>query len=97
MNKRYATIYRLQETLSDLEEDLGLGDLGDHERRVFLAAVGVANSQDACQTKDIVGHRLLRGISRPSIFRALNKLLERGLLSQEQEKKGHYRIVVAPQ
>ncbi len=76
----------------DMEEEQGLQPLSDHERRVFLAAVGVADDSDACLTKDIAVHRLVQDISRPSIFRALSKLQQRGLLLQGQGEKGHYRI-----
>ena len=88
----YTNIYRLHETLYDLEAEAGLLALGDHERRVLLAVVGASSETGETSTKRLMTHRLLGDMSRPSLFRALNKLLEKGLIVQPEGKKGSYRL-----
>lgn len=89
----YTNIYRLHETLHDLEAEAGLLALPDHERRVVLAIVGASALTGETSTKRLMSHRLLGDMSRPSLFRALNKLLDRGLIEQPDGKKGSYRLV----
>lgn len=89
---QYTNIYRLHEALFDLEAEAGLQALSEYERRVLLALVGASGETGETTTKRLMSHRLLGDISRPSLFRALSKLLDRGLIEQPEGKKGSYRL-----
>jgi len=57
-----------------MERELGLETLGIHEKNVLFAVSDLENANGKARTKDILSHKLTVGISRPSVFRALNKL-----------------------
>lgn len=80
----------LQMLVSELEHDLGLDNLGQIERKVLLAIADVAAKSGSAQTHDVLGHSLLSSFSRPSLFRALKELTDKGKLLKVTDKRGYY-------
>jgi len=68
--------------VQQLEKDLGLGSMSSHEKAVLLAISDLQQLDGVAKTKAILAHELTTSISRPSIFRALNKLEEHGKLKR---------------
>ena len=79
--------------MQQLEKDLGLGSMSSHEKAVLLAISDLQQLDGAAKTKAILAHELTTSISRPSIFRALNKLEEHGKLKRVEGSHGSYLTV----
>ena len=79
--------------MQQLEKDLGLGSMSSHEKAVLLAISDLQQLDGAAKTKAILAHELTTSISRPSIFRALNKLEEHGKLKRAEGSHGSYLTV----
>lgn len=71
-------IARLFALLHDMEKELGLSDLSDTDRRVLLSIQDLSNKQTQVETNQILDHRFLETVSRPTVFRSLKKLLDAG-------------------
>ena len=79
--------------MRQLEKDLGLGSMSSHEKAVLLAISDLQQLDGVANTKAILNHELTTSISRPSIFRALNKLEEHGKLKRSGGSNGSYLTV----
>ena len=79
--------------MRQLEKDLGLGSMSSHEKAVLLAISDLQQLDGVAKTKAILVHELTTSISRPSIFRALNKLEEHGKLKRVEGSHGSYLTV----
>ena len=79
--------------MQQLEKDLGLGSMSSHEKALLLAISDLQQLDGVAQTKAILAHELTTSISRPSIFRALNKLEEHGKLKRVEGSHGSYLTV----
>lgn len=90
----YATkLARLRVLLHDMEKELGLTTLSPVERDLIYVIEELHGSGKEVQTHQILKHDLLSSVSRPTIFRAISSLLERGYISRgESLKKGFYTI-----
>ena len=73
-----------------MEDDLGLSDLGNIEKRVLLSIVEFYGKNGVASTSEILAHPLLNAFSRPSLFRALKILEETGKISKVSDKRGFY-------
>ncbi|MFV0513277.1 MAG: hypothetical protein ACK5MY_06540 [Jhaorihella sp.] len=71
----------LRKLLLGMERAMGLQELSSAERDVFYAASDIAKSEDNIQTTGLMRHTLVTDISRPTFFRALRSLVEKGYLS----------------
>ena len=79
--------------MQQLEKDLGLGSMSSREKAVLLAISDLQQLDGVVKTKAILAHELTTSISRPSIFRALNKLEEHGKLKRVAGSHGSYLTV----
>ena len=82
METRISNLIDLKKVVQQLEKDLGLGSMSSHEEAVLLAISDLQQLDGVAKTKAILAHELTTSISRPSIFRALNKLEEHGKLKE---------------
>ena len=73
-----------------IEEDFGLSDLGNIEKRVLLLIVKFHDQNGVASTAEILAHPLLNAFSRPSLFRALKFLEETGRILKVSDKRGFY-------
>ena len=93
MQTRISNLIDLKKVVQQLEKDLGLGSMSSHEKAVLLAISDLQQLDGAAKTKAILAHELTTSISRPSIFRVLNKLEEHGKLKRVEGSHGSYLTV----
>ena len=69
MKKLYKNIIKLQNMLSQMEGDLGMGEMSISEKQVLMAVFEIQEKMGFAKTKIILNHDLTKNISRPFIFR----------------------------
>ena len=93
MNTRISHLIDLKKVVKELENDLGFGSMSPHEKAVLLAVTDLQQLDGVAKTKAILTHDLTASVSRPSIFRALNKLEKLGKLKRVEGSNGSYLTV----
>jgi len=86
----------LRKLLLDMESSMGLQDLSSVERDIYYAASDHAISAGAVKTTVLQEHALLAQVSRPTFFRGLKSLQNKGYLEQCKNSTRGYYIVKAP-
>ena len=86
----FKTLVDLQMMVQGIEEDLGLSDLGNIEKRVLLSIIEFYDQNGVASTAEILAHPLLTAFSSPSLFRALQLLEEPGTILKVSDKPGFY-------
>lgn len=87
------SIIRLRLLLEDMERDLGLDQVSSAEKMIYLAAQDVKSSDGFVQTKDMIEHKLTKGLSRPTFFGGLKAIQNKGLLKNSDRKKtGEFKV-----
>lgn len=87
----------LRRLMQSMERTLGLEDLSPVERDIYYAAGEISAAGIEVRTFGLIEHTLLQSVSRPTFFRALKSLVNKGYLSQsETANRGRY-IVHDPQ
>ena len=92
MSRNFDRLVDLKKIVSEMELELGLDALRTYEKNVLLAVSDLENTKGKARTKDILSHKLTAGISRPSVFRALNKLEGLGNIKRGEYTKGEYQL-----
>lgn len=86
----------LRKMLLGMEQAFGLENLSTVERDLYYAANDLSDNQDNFRTMGLLEHTLVAGVSRPTVFRALKSLVQKGYLSPCGESgRGRY-VVNAP-
>ena len=93
MNTRISHLIDLKKVVKELENDLGFGSMSSHEKAVLLAITDLQQLDGVAKTKAILTHDLTASVSRPSIFRALNKLEKLGKFKRVEGSNGSYLTV----
>jgi Mn-dependent DtxR family transcriptional regulator len=93
MNTRISHLIDLKKVVKELENDLVFGSMSSHEKDVLLAITDLQQLHGVTKTKAILTHDLTASVSRPSIFRALNKLEKLGKLKRVEGSNGSYLTV----
>ena len=93
MKTRLSSLIDLKKVVQGLEKELGLGSMTSHEKAVLLAISELQQLDGVAKTKAILTHELTASVSRPSIFRALNKLEKLGKLKRVEGSNGSYLTV----
>ena len=93
MNTRISHLIDLKKVVKELENDLGFVSMSSHEKAVLLAITDLQQLDGVAKTKAILTHDLTASVSRPSIFRALNKLEKLGKLKRVEGSTGSYLTV----
>ncbi len=76
-----------------MERSLGLQDLSPVERDVYCAASELAQQHGKVQTTGLLRHTLVVDVSRPTFFRALKSLVNKGYLSNSDNvARGQYVV-----
>lgn len=88
---------QIRSLMFDIEQEADLGRVSGLEREVLLACADLSQNEAHAKTQDILGHRFLNEVSRPSIFRALKSLVNKNLLIQSNGFRGSYTINQSPQ
>jgi hypothetical protein len=88
------SIIQLRLMLERMERDLGLSDMSTSEKCIYFAAQDLKSEDDTVETKDLIGHPLTAGLSRPTFFRGLKKIQSTGLLKKSELKKtGEFKVI----
>ncbi|MCE8514211.1 hypothetical protein KBY24_20195 [Ruegeria pomeroyi] len=72
----------LRRLLHSMERTLGLQDLSPVERDIYYAASELSENDRRVRTVGLIEHALLETVSRPTFFRALKSLVNKGYLTQ---------------
>lgn len=76
-----------------MEHDLGLSALSDAEKSVLYAVELLADDNNVAPLSRVRCHSLVAGLSRPTFFRALKRLVDDGILEASYGKNASfYRI-----
>ncbi|MEX0349265.1 MAG: hypothetical protein AB3N15_07535 [Paracoccaceae bacterium] len=83
----------LRKLLQSMERSLGLQNLSPVERDIYYAASEISKSDEEVRTVLLIEHSLLQTVSRPTFFRALKSLVNKGYLSQGRaSNRGRYLV-----
>ena len=74
------SLFKIRLLLHDMEKQLGLTQLTSVERDVLYVIESLAEKQEDIASHEILSHELIENISRPTIYRALTRLLEENLI-----------------
>lgn len=86
----------LRKLLLGMERALGLEDLSAVERDIYYAASDLSKQTPGVRTTGLLGHALLQDVSRPTFFRALKSLVNKGYLSQSTPSRRGVYVVNSP-
>jgi hypothetical protein len=90
MLKKFITLKLL---LNEMEEELGLSDLSDAEKNIYLAAQDLSSEGSYVATKDLLDHKLTQNLTRPTFFRCLKAVQTKGLLKHSaRRKRGEFEV-----
>ena len=87
MDTVFQSIITLRSMLHDMENRVGLADLPDNQRNLYLAAQDCLTDGDIVTTASLMSHSFIKSMSRPTFFRTLKALEERGLIVNSGRKK----------
>ncbi len=93
MDQIFKTAIKLKVLFQEMEDDLGITSLSEIEKNVLLAIAALQNDRDVAHTKDILSHQFLTLNSRPSVFRAIQKLERNKRIFRCLGKNGHYKLL----
>lgn len=84
---------QLKSLTTDIERSIGLYDMGETERSILAAAADCADDNNIVRTSEIMEHKCVAHISRPTFFRVIKKLVNDDfLLHAPEEKVGYYQL-----
>jgi len=84
---------KLRKLMLEMERSMGLQDLSPVERDIYYAATELSDAFNSVRTTNLLDHKLVVEVSRPTFFRALKSLVSRGYLIQPQETgRGQYIV-----
>ena len=95
MSNLIEKLISLKVILEEMEEDLGLAPLSEFEKNIYLAAQALKLPDRTVKTKQLRGHSFTQSMSRPTFFRALQALEEKGLIARSASKKTGLFVVNA--
>ena len=84
---KLAYLTRLRTLVSEMEADLGLSDLKESEKKIYLAAADCAQNDKVVETRQLLDHALANDIARPTFYRALKNLETEGRLVRVDAKR----------
>ena len=85
---------RLLETITDMEQDVGLVDFTANEQQVYAAVVLLSDDTNKpVSIHDIRAHYLVRNIPMPTVYRSFNRLINgKKIVHIGGERSGLYAI-----
>lgn len=83
----------LRKLMQSMERTLGLEGLSPVERDIYYAAGELSQTEEEVRTFGLIEHTLVKDVSRPTFFRALKSLVQKGYLSQSSSaNRGRYIV-----
>ena len=79
MSNLIEKLISLKVILEEMEEDLGLAPLSEFEKNIYLAAQALKSPDNTVNTNQLRGHSFTQSMSRPTFFRTLQSLEEKGI------------------
>ena len=79
---KFNTFVQLKELMFAMEQDLGISELSEPEKCVFLCIVQASEAGEPISTKSNEKHILTSNMSRPTLFRAIKQLLAKDVITQ---------------
>lgn len=90
MEKKIAA---LRNMLWQMEVEVGLEKLSQPQKDVYYAACLAADENELVHSEAVKRQPLLAAMSRPTFYRALKELVEKGILVQaNQSRDGRYMV-----
>ena len=86
---------KLRKMMLEMERSMGLQGLSAVERDIYYAATDLSDALNDIKTTNLLDHKLIVNVSRPTFFRALKSLVYKGYLIQS-EVSGRGRYIVKP-
>ena len=84
---KFNTFVQLKELMFAIEQDLGISELSEPEKCVFLCIVQASEAGEPISTKAIEKHILTSNLSRPTLFRVIKQLLVKDIITQPSHGK----------
>ena len=94
MNNKLNALINLRSALLDMEQDLGLLEMSDLEKQVFLAIADLDQKNCCAATKDLLTHPFVQNFSRPSLFRSLKALEKSKKIKKVGLTRGYYSVAL---
>lgn len=93
--KEFSAFGKLMSLLVDMEQDLGLANLSDPERRVLSAIAAIAQNENVMvSSKQIKNGAICKELADATYYRALKGLIDRGYISVvDGRKTGLYKLI----
>ncbi len=89
-----SAVAKMRSMLLEMEKDLGIAELSEAQRDVLYAITLLSAREGIANIDEIQGHELTQLISRPTLFRAINSLLEKNIIVRVgTERSGKYQVV----
>lgn len=83
----------LRNMLLQMEAEIGLEKLSQPQKDVYYAACLVADEDQVIHSESVKHHPMLTPMARPTFYRALKELVQKGFLAAvSSQKNGKYRI-----
>lgn len=80
-------IISLRTMLASMESSVGLSDLTENQKILYLAGGDCKSEGNIITTADLISHPFASSMSRPTFFRTMKSLEERGLFVNSGRKK----------
>ena len=80
-------IISLRAMLESMESSVGLSELNENQKSLYLAGGDCSSEGNIITTADLISHPFTSSMSRPTFFRTMKSLEERGLFVNSGRKK----------
>ena len=89
-----ATYAELAKLMQSMEEDLGLTNLRNSDKKLFACMVLLSeDGQRHVSLKDIKEHALIKGLPSPSLFSSLKRLMNNSIIKKiGSERSATYQL-----
>ena len=89
-----ATYAELAKLMQSMEEDLGLTNLRNSDKKLFACMVLLSeDGQRHVSLKDIKEHALTKALPSPSLFSSLKRLINNSIIKKiGSERSGTYKL-----
>lgn len=93
MKQSLIALIALRKLVSEMEKDLGMNELSEVERLILLAANELQDTNGEVDSVALREHPLTADLTRPTFFRVVRKLEDRGRLQRpEGVQRGAYSL-----
>ena len=87
------SLFEVRLTLHDMEKLVGLTQFTSAERDVLYVIRSLMKKCQDVATHEILSHDLMENVSRPTVYRAINRLLDEDIIvKSEVADRGFYNI-----